>query len=31
VDPQAMVGLTEFGEAQKLLSLRKSDGARPAH
>jgi carboxyl-terminal processing protease len=31
VDPQAVQGLTEFGEAQKLLSLRKTDGARPAH
>jgi carboxyl-terminal processing protease len=32
VDPQAIVAMTEFGEAQKLLTLRKTAGTgTPAH
>ena len=31
VDPQAQVALTEFVEAQKLLTLRRSGGTKPAH
>ena len=30
-DPQAQLGMTEFGEAQKLLTLGKAPGKRPAH
>jgi carboxyl-terminal processing protease len=31
VDPQAELGMTEFGEAQKLLTLGKAAATRPAH
>ncbi len=31
VDPQAQLGITEFGEAQKLLTLGKAAPSRPAH
>ena len=31
VDPQAQLGITEFGEAQRLLTLGKAAPSKPVH